>query len=72
MVETIIAANRVRVIREAQGMTQAQLALRLGWTQRAVSAIESPSRSLRSPTLRRVAAALGVTAIGNVNAPGLR
>jgi UDP-N-acetylglucosamine 1-carboxyvinyltransferase len=50
--------NRVREVREARGLTQAQLAQRLGNSESAVAGLESPTRSLRLPTLRRVAAAL--------------
>ena len=56
----LTAANRVREVRVAKGLTQGQLAERLGVKANAVTGLENETRSLRMPTLRRVAAALGV------------
>lgn len=54
--------DRVRAAREAAGLTQLELAERLGWTKQALYAIESGQ--IRDPGVSRVAAiarALGVS-----------
>jgi transcriptional regulator with XRE-family HTH domain len=62
-VQTIVANNRVRALREARGITQAELARRLGIGEASAAALETPTRSLRTPTLRRVAVALGCSIV---------
>jgi transcriptional regulator with XRE-family HTH domain len=52
--------QRIRVIREARGWTQSELAARLGRTQTAVSYWESGRRSLSLDDLVEVAGVLGV------------
>jgi transcriptional regulator with XRE-family HTH domain len=52
--------NLVREIRERRGLSQEQLAERLGVNQRTVSGFEAPTRDLRASTLRRLAGALDV------------
>lgn len=37
-------AERLRMVRQARGLTQADLGERMGWTDRIVFAIESPDR----------------------------
>lgn len=51
--------NRLREIRLERGLTQKELAERLGVTPSAVASYEIESRNLRFPTMRRLAAALG-------------
>lgn len=56
--ETFEVCNRLRTVRESRGLSRADLAAKLGTTITAVAGLESPARSLRTPTLRRVAIAL--------------
>ena len=58
---TDVGAN-IRVARQAAGMTQEDLASRLGCTQTAVSYWEAGKRDPGIPDLLRIAVALGVTA----------
>jgi len=51
-----------RAWRESLGLTQAEVAERMGITQPALSQLESPAARPRRATLRRLAAALGVGA----------
>jgi antitoxin MazE len=50
----------VRAWREYRGMSQSEMAKRLGITQAAYSQMEKPKARLRKTTLARIAAALGV------------
>ena len=52
-------AERVRQARERVGLTQAELATRIGSTQPAVARLEAGGSSPSFATLRRIAAALG-------------
>lgn len=52
--------NRIREVRQLQGLTQAQLAERIGKTQADVSRIEIPTVAPRPKTLRKIADALHV------------
>ncbi|MBO4704114.1 MAG: helix-turn-helix transcriptional regulator [Spirochaetaceae bacterium] len=58
-----IVRQRIKEIRKQKGITQEQLAEKLGMTQSAVSAIESSSNSITIETINKVSAALGVTAV---------
>ncbi len=58
---TVEVCNRVRAAREAKGLSRAELAELLGLKPSAIVGIENPTRSLRMPTLRSVAKALGVS-----------
>jgi len=49
----------VRACRERAGLTQAQLALRLGWQQASVSEVEADRRGVTVERLGKIAAALG-------------
>lgn len=51
--------RRVRALRVAAGLTQAQLAARSGVTQESISRLERGIQSPQESTLRRVALALG-------------
>lgn len=51
--------EQLKTIREQQGMTQEELAFRMGITQPAVSSIESGNTDPKLGTLRRYANALG-------------
>jgi transcriptional regulator with XRE-family HTH domain len=51
--------NRLREVRLQKGLTQKELAVRLGVTASAVASYEVATRNLRFPTMRRLAAALG-------------
>ena len=53
-------AERVRRARERLGMTQAELASRIGSTQPAVARLEAGGVTPSLATLRRIAAALGL------------
>ena|SRR5437773_4559434 len=53
-------AERVRRAREPLGMTQAELASRVGSTQPAVARLEAGGVTRSLATLRRIAAALGL------------
>jgi len=62
-------AERVRQAREKLGMTQAELALRIGSTQPAVARLEAGGVSPSLDTLRRIADALGFELIVELRAP---
>ena len=53
--------NRIKEIREAQGMTQTELAARAAVSQPYIHDLENNNRGARRETLERVANALGVT-----------
>jgi transcriptional regulator with XRE-family HTH domain len=54
-------ADMVRAARESRGLTQHELALRMGSTQSTVARWETGSHQLTLATLERIATALGVT-----------
>jgi UDP-N-acetylglucosamine 1-carboxyvinyltransferase len=56
--EARAVAARLRAVREGAGITQAELALRLGTTQSAVARLEAGRQRLNLATIRRVAEAL--------------
>ena len=56
---TISAARLVRQARRAAGLTQAQLAERMGTTQSAVARLESPDANPRVENLERALVAAG-------------
>ena len=51
----------IKAWREYLGMTQSQLAERLGVSQAAVAKFENPDARLRASTLRKIGAALGLS-----------
>ena len=53
-------AERLRAARERSGMTQAELASRIGSTQPAIARLEAGGVTPSLETLRRIAAALGL------------
>jgi ribosome-binding protein aMBF1 (putative translation factor) len=53
-------AERVRQARERAGLTQAELASRIGSTQPAIACLEAGGSTPSFDTLRRIAAALGL------------
>ncbi len=57
--EAFELAERVRQARERVGLTQAELAARIGSTQPAVARLEAGGNTPSFATLRRIAAALG-------------
>jgi transcriptional regulator with XRE-family HTH domain len=54
-------AKQIRAVREAKGLTQANLAAQASITPAAISQIEAGARIPSTPILRRVAAVLGVS-----------
>ncbi len=60
--EARAVAARLRAVREGAGITQAELALRLGTTQSAVARLEAGRQRLNLATIRRVAEALNCDA----------
>ncbi|HET8778002.1 MAG TPA: type II toxin-antitoxin system HicB family antitoxin [Candidatus Limnocylindria bacterium] len=52
---------QIRWARDEQGISQAELARRVGVSQQAIAQFESPDANLRLDTLERIAAALGLT-----------
>lgn len=52
--------ERVRSLREAKGLSQSELARRIGSTQPAVARLEAGGVAPRLETLERIAAALGM------------
>ena len=56
--EARAVAARLRAVREGAGITQAELAHRLGTTQSAVARLEAGQQRLNLATIRRVAEAL--------------
>ena len=57
---TIRLAIEIRTLREKRGLSQRELAERLGTTQSAIARLEAGNVSPSLPTLDKVAAALGV------------
>ena len=62
-------AERVREARKRVGMTQAELAARIGSTQPAIARLEAGGVSPSLPILRRVAEALGLELIVDLRWP---
>ena len=62
MVERVILGKLtpIRAWREQLGLTQAEVATRMGISQAAFAQIEAPGARPRKSTLRRVAQALGI------------
>ncbi len=58
--EAFELAERIRGAREKLGMTQAELAARIGSTQPAIARLEAAGVSPSLDTLRRIAEALGL------------
>lgn len=58
---TIALGNRIRITREAAGISQVTLAERVGVASATVSRYESGNRNPDVATLRLIAAELGVT-----------
>ena len=56
----------IKAWREELGLTQEELALRIGISQAAVAKFEHPGSHPRAATLKKVAAALGI-AVGQLN-----
>ena len=55
--------SMIRAWREHIGITQAELAVRMGVSQAAVAKLERPDAKPRSATLKKVAEALGISPI---------
>lgn len=53
--------RELRALRVASGLSQGDLAARTGMTQAQISRLESGAHETRLASLRRIAAALGVT-----------
>lgn len=62
-------AERVRDARERLGITQAELASRIGSTQPAVARLEGGGSTPSFETLRRIAAALGLELVIELRRP---
>lgn len=60
--EARAVAARLRAVRQASAITQAELARRLGTTQSAVARLEAGQQRLNLATIRRVAEALNCDA----------
>ncbi len=56
-----ILGERIRVARDARGMSQAELAEEIQSNQRVISQIEKGKTDMKMSTLRRIAAALRVS-----------
>ena len=54
-------AAAIRAAREAAGISQVELARRMGMDQSAINRIESGRRAVSEPTMWRVATALGLS-----------
>src|SRR5207245_4264453 len=67
--EAFELARRVRRARERLGMTQAELASRVGSTQPAVARLEAGGVTPRLATLRRIAGALGLELVVDLRPP---
>ena len=66
--EAFELAERVRQARERVGLTQTELAARIGSTQPAVARLEAGGSTPTFVTLRRVAAALGLELVVELRA----
>jgi ribosome-binding protein aMBF1 (putative translation factor) len=66
--EAFELAERVRQARERLGVTQAELAARIGSTQPAIARLEAGGVSPSLVTLRRIAAALGLELVVELRA----
>jgi ribosome-binding protein aMBF1 (putative translation factor) len=66
--ESFELAERVRQARERLGVTQAELAVRIGSTQPAIARLEAGGVSPSLVTLRRIAAALGLELVVELRA----
>jgi transcriptional regulator with XRE-family HTH domain len=66
--EAFQLAERVRQVRERLGITQAELAARIGSTQPAIARLEAGGVSPSLATLRRIAAALGMELVVELRA----
>jgi transcriptional regulator with XRE-family HTH domain len=53
-------ANRIKEIREAAGLSQGDLAARIGTKQQTISKLENGTRDLDVPWMQKIAEALGV------------
>ena len=67
--EAFELAQRVRRARERLGMTQAELASRVGSTQPAVARLEAGGVNPSLATLRRIAGALGLELVVDLRRP---
>ena len=67
--EAFELAQRVRRARERLGMTQAELASRVGSTQPAVARLEAGGVTPSLATLRRIAGALGLELVIDLRPP---
>jgi ribosome-binding protein aMBF1 (putative translation factor) len=67
--EAFALAERVRAAREKLGITQAELAARIGSTQPAVARLEAGGVSPSLDTLSRIADALGLELVVGFRAP---
>jgi ribosome-binding protein aMBF1 (putative translation factor) len=61
--QAIRLAHEIHALREQRGLSQSELATRVGTTQSAIARLESGSISPSLKTLQRVANALGVTLV---------
>lgn len=66
--EAFELAERVRQARERIGITQAELATRIGSTQPAIARLEAGGNTPSFDTLRRIAAALGLELVVELRA----
>ena len=66
--EAFTLAERVREARERIGITQAELATRIGSTQPAIARLEAGGNTPSFDTLRRIAAALGLELVVELRA----
>ena len=62
-------AERVREMREAQGLSQSELARRIGSTQPAIARLEAGGVAPSIDTLERIAVALGLELVVRFQAP---
>lgn len=60
MLVEVTRKNRIAELREAKGLTRAQLARRADMSEATVNAAEIPQRSPRWETAKKIAGALGV------------
>ncbi len=58
-----VLGERVRALREEAGLSQRELATRMGTTQSAIARLEAGGAEPTLPTLRRLAAGLGRTLV---------